>query len=249
MVKCLSMSRTLKLAIMQPTFLPWIGYFSLIDYVDMFVFLDDVQCSRQTFQTRNRIKTSQGIVTISIPCKRKRAMICDTVINNPAFYRKAVRTIQLSLSKAPYVDQVINLLQETFSSNYVTLGELNRALIEKLMLLLGINTPCTVASTLNVLESSKTDRLLKFCNKFGASEYVSAPRAFEYLRQHDPFCGTSINLSFFQFEHPEYPQLYGEFVSHLSIVDAIANLGPVETLSLMRAAVRPSLTFDEISTR
>ena len=155
MVKYFPMSKTLKLAVMQPTFLPWIGYFSLIEYVDMFVFLDNVQCSRQTFQTRNRIKTSQGIVTISVPCRRQRTMICDTVIDNPTFYKKAVRTIQLSLSKAPYVDQVVNLLQETFSSDYVTLGELNRALIEKLMLLLGINTSCTVASTMNVLEPSK----------------------------------------------------------------------------------------------
>ena len=249
MVKYFPMSKTLKLAVMQPTFLPWIGYFSLIDYVDRFVFLDNVQCSRQTFQTRNRVKTSQGIVTISIPCRRQRAMICDTVIDNPTFYKKAVRTIQLSLSKAPYVEQVIDLLQETFSSDYVTLGELNRALIEKLMLLLGISTPCTVASTMNVLEPSKTDRLLKICTQLGASEYVSVPRTFDYLRQHDPFRGTSVKLSFFQFEHPEYPQLYGDFVSHLSIVDAIANLGPVDTLSLLRTAVRPSLTFDDMSTR
>ena len=241
------MSSTLKLAIMQPTFLPWMGYFSLIDYVDMFVFLDDVQCDRRTFQTRNRIKTSQGIVTIPVPCRAKRAKICDTVIDNPTFYRKAIRTIQQSLSKAPYIDQVINSLQETFSSDYVTLGELNQALIENLLSLLRIDTPCIAASTLNVLEPLKANRLLKICNELGASEYVSAPRSFDYLKHHDPFCGASVNLCFFQFEHPEYPQLHGEFVSHLPIIDAIANLGPVDTLSLMRAAVQPSLTFDEMS--
>ena len=235
-----------KLAIMQPTFLPWIGYFALMDYVDKFVFLDDVQLSKRSWQTRNRIKTSQQVLTICVPCKQRRTKILETLITNPSFYHKSIRSIKMSYSKAPYVDEVIELLEKTFESKHEYLGGFNQALIEDLKALLGIDTPCLSASALNVTGLSKSDRLFKICTKVGAAEYVSPPSAINYIQQNNAFLGSSIELRFFQFEHPVYPQLHGKFVSHLSVIDAIANLGSTDTLSLMRAAVRPSLTFSEM---
>ena len=85
-----------KLAFMQPTFLPWLGYFAMIDDVDVFVFLNDVQFSKQSWQNRNRIKSAQGSLTLTVPCKRKNAPICSVQIDNPYFYRKLMRSIEHS---------------------------------------------------------------------------------------------------------------------------------------------------------
>ena len=90
------------IAIMQPTFLPWLGYFAMIDHVDTFVFLDDVQYIKRSWQCRNQIKSAQGILTLTVPCKQEKTPICNIKIDNPFFYRKLVRSIEQSYSKAPF---------------------------------------------------------------------------------------------------------------------------------------------------
>ena len=235
-------------AIMQPTFLPWLGYFAMIDHVDTFVFLDDVQYIKRSWQCRNRIKSMHGILTLTVPCKQEKAPICNIKIDNPFFYRKLVRSIEQSYSKAPFRVGVFSVLEKIFAQNHTNLGSLNRALIDEISNFLGIETYCISSSKLGVQASSKSMRLLQICNTIGADTYLSAPGSFDYLRQQNPFESSRTNLRFFSFMHPVYPQLHGKFEPYLSIIDAIANIGTVETLRLIRSSVMPSLNYQEMTT-
>ncbi len=236
-------------AIMQPTFLPWLGYFAMIDHVDVFVFLDDVQCTKQSWQTRNRLKTSNAVLTVSVPCRRQRTNIRNTEIADLGFHRKLLITIQQSLARAPFVELVVDTLQKSFSLEHVTLGRLNCAVIKELNRILGINTPCFVSSRINSSDFSKSQKLIHISQNFGANTYLSPPGSLEYLTEDKAFSTSSVELRFFQFEHPIYPQLHGPFVSHLSAIDAIANIGPEDSLSLIRSSVRPSVDSNQLATK
>ena len=236
-----------KLAIMQPTFLPWLGYFAMIDHVDTFVFLDDVQYSNRSWQCRNRVKSAHGMLTLTVPCKQEKTPICSVKIDNPLFYRKLMRSIEQSYSKAPFRLGVVAVLEKIFAQKHTNLGSLNRALINEVSKFLGIETYCICSSNLGVPASSKSMRLLQICDTIGADTYLSAPGSFDYLRQQNPFESSRTNLRFFSFIHPVYPQLHGTFQPYLSIIDAIANVGTGDTLQLMRSGVMPSLDYQEMT--
>ena len=236
-----------KVAIMQPTFLPWLGYFAMIDDVDVFVFLDDVQFSKQSWQNRNRIKSTQGTLTLTVPCKRKKAPICSVQIDNPNFYRRLMRSIEHSYAGAPFKNIVFAVLEKVFTQNHATLGNLNSTLINEISKLLEIQTHIFSASDLGVpAVVDRNLRLLRICEITGANTYLSPPGSLDYLHQHNPFESSRTNLRFFSFTHPEYPQLYGSFKPKLSIIDAIANVGTEDTLQLMRSGVMPSLNYQEM---
>ena len=232
---------------MQPTFLPWFGYFAMIDHVDTFVFLDDVQYIKRSWQCRNRIKSAHGVLTLTVPCKQEKTPICNVKIDNPFFYRKLMRSIEQSYSKAPFRMGVFAVLEKIFAQKHTNLGSLNRALINEISIFLRIETNCICSSKLGVPISSKSMRLMQICDTIGADTYLSAPGSFDYLRQQNPFESSRVNLRFFSFIHPVYPQLHGRFEPYLSIIDAIANTGPVKTLQLMRSSVMPSLDYQEMT--
>ena len=236
-------------AIMQPTFLPWLGYFAMINEVDIFVLLDDVQFSRQSFQQRNRIKTAQGPLTISIPCKRGKSLIQNVEVVPPPqiIYKKLANTIAQSYAKAPYLFELMPILRRVLDRNHTKLCDLNCELIKEITILLNINTKLIMASDLKIEAVDKTVRPEKICNNLNADLYLSAQGSYSYLKNSNPFETSSIELRFFSFEHPVYPQLYGKFESYLSVIDAIFNVGSSETLKLMCSGVRPSLDITEMS--
>ena len=233
------------LAIMQPTFLPWMGYFALLDYVDAFVFLDDVQFNTRSFQSRNRIKTSQGPLLITVPCRKGEKSILEVKIADLSIYNKLLRTVTQSYSKALHKHEVINILEDVFSKNHNLLSNLNCQLIIEIASSLNIRTPIYRSSKLNVPKLKKELRLLKICQNLNADEFISAPGSLSYLKENNPFAGSDVKLKFFSFTHPQYPQLHGSFESHLSIIDAIANIGQKETAKLLRAGIGPSLNICE----
>ena len=236
-----------KVAIMQPTFLPWLGYFAMIDDVDVFVFLDDVQFSKQSWQNRNRIKSAQGKLILTVSCKRKKAPICSTQIDNPKFYRRLMRSIEHSYASTPFKKIVITVLEKVFSQNHTTLGILNSTLVNEISKLLEIQTHCFSASELGVPVVERNLRLLRICEITGANTYLSTPRSLDYWHQHNPFESSRTNLRFFSLKHPEYPQLYGSFEPKLSIIDAIANVGTEDTLQLLHSGIMPSLDYQEMT--
>lgn len=233
------------LAIMQPTFLPWLSYFALIQSADVFVLLDDVQFSSHSFHNRNKIKTSQGPLILTVPCRRGKRPICEVEVINPEIYDKLMRSIMQSYAKAPFRDEVIQILDLVFSDKHRILADLNCALIFEISALLGLNTPLLKSSELDIPRNDKYLRLLQFCEKLNATEYLSVLGAMSYLKENNPFDSSNISLKFFSFRHPVYSQLHGAFEPNLSIIDAIANIGPRRTYKLLQTGVGPKLDFNQ----
>lgn len=236
-------------AIMQPTFLPWLGYFALMNEVDIFVLLDDVQFSRQSFQQRNRIKTAQGPLVLTVPCRGRKNLIRDVEIAVPPKFlcKKMIASISQSYSKAPYEFEFMPALKHVFEQNHAKLCELNCSLIKEIANFLKIKAKIIIASDLNLRVMERTCRTLRICEVLNADQYLSVPGSFSYLKNSDPFETSSIKLRFFSFKHPEYPQLHGTFEAYLSVIDAIFNVGSSETHKLMKLGVHRSLNISEMS--
>lgn len=219
----------MRCAIMQPTFLPWAGCFRLISRVDRFVFLDDVQLARQSWQTRNRMLNHRATQWISAPIRHVslNQTINETRISEDRGWRnKLCRHLRQSYSRHPFPEQLDALLEPIASSRQLVLSDLNIALAEICLHEMGIDTQCHRSSTLSLRETDRTLRLIEICNQLGCDTYVSPPGSADYLESDGFRDQTDIALEFVAFQPPRYPQ-HGnpDFVSHLSIVDIVANLG------------------------
>ena len=125
------------------------------------------------------------------------------------------------------------------------LADLNCALIYEIAESLGLNTSMLKSSELDVPKIDKHLRLLQYCEKLNATEYLSVLGAISYLKENNPFVSSNVSLKFFSFEHPVYPQLHGVFEPYLSIIDAIANIGLGETNNLLQKGVGPKLDYKQ----
>jgi len=224
-------------AIMQPTYLPWIGYFDLIDQVDCFVFLDSVQFERRSWQQRNRVKAPDRTLWLSVPVlsKGKREQrIADVEIDlNTNFHQNHLKTIDHIYGKAPYYQQYIGDLSALLCQSHRQLSDLNIDLIGLLCGSLGIKTDIARSSSLDV-GGNKTALLVDICKTLGASRYISVEGSRGYIEENDLFASNAIQLDYQAFLHPEYRQLYGDFVPYLSVLDLLFNEGP-DSLSIVRS--------------
>ena len=215
----------MRVAISQPTYLPWMGYFGLMDAVDLFVFYDDTQFVKQSWQQRNRIKTSKGELWLTVPVVRQFGQeIKDVKIDNSTNWsKKHIRSIMYNYEKSPYYEEFYPIMEDLYNQKWQTLLELNLSIIKTLMDFTGINTETMLSSELNTT-GTKTDRLVEMLDKIGATEYVSGPAARSYLDK-EKLEENGFSLYWYEFEHPVYPQLYGEFIPYLSAIDLIFNTG------------------------
>ena len=215
------------IAIHQPQYLPWLGYFDKFEKADIFCYLDNVQFKKNEWQNRNRIKSAQGWQWITVPVQYRFPQIINTVeINNAVDWkRKHLQAIITNYSKAPFFKEYIGLFEETYSKEWEYLSQLNVYLIEKIREILALNRTQTVlASDLNLSEDP-TDRLIDICNTLGGDTYLSGKDGAKYMEL-ERFNERGIKVIFQDFTHPVYSQLFGEFQSNLSIVDLLFNCGP-----------------------
>lgn len=234
-------------AIMQPTFIPWLGYFAMINQADVFVFLDDVQFVKRSWQCRNNIKGPDGAIMLSLSIKKNnRDLIKYIEFNETEFERKMFKTIKGCLGNAPFFPLIDNVLREAVANSQGSLCKLNVLLISAFSDLLGIRTRRVLSSDLSVSAGEKSDRLLEICKVVGANNYLSAIGSAEYLAKYNPFETSEVNLHFFQFEHPKYTQQFSGFQSHLSIVDALANLGPAAVMDIIDNGVKKPKSLREL---
>ena len=235
-------------SVMQPTFLPWLGYFALLDSVDTFIYLDDVQFEKRGWQMRNFIKGANGPVMLSLNVKSKpsRPLICDTQLADTGFEIKLLRTIENLLRPAPFSDQAINLVKESFEISGGSLSFLNRTIIKKISDLVGINTPTYLASELKLDKSEKAIRHLNFTKYFDGDCYLSALWSAEYINESNPFLLSEVKLRFIKYVHPTYDQIGPKFLSHMSAIEALANVGADDFLSLIRTGIKKPMTLDEV---
>ena len=232
----------MKCAIMQPTYIPWIGYFDLIDSVDKFVFLDDVKLEKCSWQVRNRIKTSQGELYLTVPIKstksRLELMINEAEINdNIPWRKKHLKSIFFAYKKTKYFEEVYPFLEKLIDNNIILIKDFNINIIKSIAYKIGIETEFEISSKLEV--SGKKDyRLISICKELGCDEYISPQGSAVYLEKTKPcgaFDNSKISLYYFNYKHPIYNQLYGDFLPFMSIVDLLFNEGFKNALDIIRS--------------
>jgi hypothetical protein len=219
----------ISIAISQPTYLPWLGYFNQIAKSDVFVFLDNVQVERRSWQTRNRIKDVQDQeIWLSVPVSAARHDLISNahvLYNNPLWVNKHLKSIYQHLAKTPYLNDVMDLLNDGLKIEYSTLSELNISLIKLVSAALGLKTNFFQASSLNV-EGAKDDLLLAIIKNFKASKYHANNGSASYLElARKKFHDNDVSIEYQQWTHPTYQQKGSEFIPYLSWVDPVSYLG------------------------
>jgi len=219
------------IAIMQPTYLPWMGYFDLMDQVDAFVLLDDVELSKQSWQQRNRIRTQKGLEWLTVPVRVKgklhQKLNEARIVDNAGFPRKHLAAIEQSYRRsawfARYYDALAECLLEGAKTG--TLSALNARLIGWLAGQLGIGTRTLTGSSLQVA-GKRSERLVAICKRLEADRYLSPLGARAYLQQEQAcFDEAGIEVQMHNFSHPQYRQLYEPFLEYASVVDLLFNVG------------------------
>jgi len=224
-------------AIHQPQYLPWIGYFDKLDRADVFVLLDNVQYKKNEWQNRNRIRTSQGWQWITVPVLYHYPEKIDAVkINNTTDWRrKHLNALVYNYSKAPFFKEHRLFFEETFSSHWENLVEINVHIIQYLNRALGINKEIVLASRLSLREEP-TERLVDICKHVQADTYLSGKDGAKYMNS-DTFAQANIQVTFQDFHHPAYSQLHEPFEPFMSIVDLLFNHGR-SSLEIIRSQNR-----------
>lgn len=213
------------IAIHQPNYIPWIGYFYKMAKCDVFVLLDDALHSKGTITNKNKVKTPNGVSTLIVPLSIKEKKINELIIcNDGKWNKKHWRIIHDSYMKAPFFNAYAGFFAQVFNSEFETFCELNITLIKEIRRILGISAKLIVASNLNGDFGKGSERNMNICRHLGGDTYLSGLGARKY-NDEAAFKEAGIDLIYSDFVHPVYPQLWGEFVSNLSIIDMLFNCG------------------------
>lgn len=219
------------LSVHQPQYIPWLGYFDKIAESDCFVFLDEVQYKAREFQNRNRIRTKDGWMWMTVPVMSKgigRQKICDVLIDNSNGWRKKhCNSLKAWYKGAVYFKDHYPFFEELYSEKREKLGNINIDIINYFLKELEINTPVYYESELGTT-STKTDRIIEICRKLNADVYLSGTGGKDYLEEWK-FVRAGITLKYQEFSHPVYQQQYAEkkgFIPYMSCVDLLFNEGP-----------------------
>ena len=238
-------------AIMQPTFFPWLGYFDIIDQVDSFVFYDNVQLTRRSWQVRNRIKTANGeyflIVPIKKTKKRDELLICDAEIcYNEKWQSKHLKTIETSYKKARYFEEVFTFIFELYAKKHNLLFSFNEDFIVTVLQKIGISTQYVRSAELQGISGTKDMRLASICKKLSCDEYFSPQGSSTYIESHSPggeLTKQGISLYYQSYKHPQYHQLYGPFITNMGVVDLLFNEGFEHSLEIIRSGRQPMIDY------
>jgi len=232
------------IAIAQPTFLPWSGWFDLADQVDLLVLLDDVAFSKQSWQQRNRIRTPGGLSYLTVPVHTAGKFgqrICDTDIISDKFVQKTLRSIAQNYRRAEHFDRyypaLCAILEQAAASG--NLCGLNCGLIEWLAIQLGVDTPSVRSSQLGV-GGKRGSHVAMLCEHVGARRYISPAGAEDYLAEdRGEFDLRSIAVELHVYEHPVYRQCFQPFEPFASALDLLLNEGE-DAGSILRSGRRPT---------
>ena len=213
----------MKIAIHQPNYIPWIGYFYKISQVDKFIILDNAKYSKGSIINRNKIKNANGGITmLTIPIHYRTANINEITIFKNGWEEKHWKTIFLNYKKTPYFNEYKNEFEKIFLKKWDILSNINITLIKLILSILNINTEIIIASELKKDFGFKNDRIVNICKYLNADEYLSGNGAKKYNIEEE-YNKAGIKLSYTSFVHPIYNQLYGNFEPNMSIIDMIFN--------------------------
>ncbi len=212
-------------AINQPGYLPWMGFFKRIMYSDIFVFLDDVQYLKKDWQNRNKIRTSQGWIWLSVPVKKNdlenlNKVDIDYSENWISTHKKSIR---YNYSKSKFFDDHWPFFEQLFEKKFTRLIDLNMEIINYVLQTLDIKTKTIFASELEVT-GKKSDLNLSICKTLNADVYLSGTLGQDYIKI-DDFKNNDIDVKFADYRHPVYPQYFDPFIPNMAIIDLLFNCG------------------------
>lgn len=225
----------MKVAILQSNYLPWKGYFDIIGQVDVFIFHDDLQYTKNDWRNRNKIKTSSGPQWLTVPCgTSEKRLICEVTLNDSSWQQRHWRQIEAAYRNSPYFNQYKDYFcRMLLEHQWINLSEMNQTFIRNIAeQFLGMKTTFDDSRRYD-LKLTKGQRVLELLQKVGATSYLSGPAAKTYLNPAD-FEAAGIELLWMDYsEYKEYTQFYPPFTHQVSIIDMFLNLGS-ETSKYMK---------------
>ena len=238
--------------VMQPTFFPWIGYFDLIDSADHFIFYDDVQFVKQSWQTRNRTKTANGVISFNVPV-HKNDLISNineiNVDNRKPWNKKLLKTFFYTYQKTTFFKEVYPFFEDILKKEYSKLSDLNGTIITEISNKIGIETKFWLSSNLKSLDKRKDARLVDICKELNCDSYLSTIGSSSYIEEKNPggeFSNHNINLFYHNYSPVEYAQSFGGFEPYMSVVDLLFNEGFDNSLNIIRKGRKSFLLSNEI---
>ncbi|MDD5681011.1 MAG: WbqC family protein [Candidatus Omnitrophica bacterium] len=219
----------MRIGILQPGYLPWLGFFEQIYKSDVFVIYDDVQYDKEGWRNRNRIKTANGPQWLTVPVllkSEKFPIINKVTINNTTDWKKKhLLSIRYSYAKSKFFDDYISIFEEAYSKDWGLLIDVDMYFIYRMLECFGLGgKKIVMASSLDVT-GDRDERLINICKKFNADTFYEGAAGRNYIKEED-FAKHNIKVEFQDYKHPAYDQLYGEFIPYLSAVDLLFNHGP-----------------------
>jgi hypothetical protein len=217
-----------KCAIVQPSYLPWRGYFHMIEKADVFVFYDDVQYDKHGWRNRNRIKTASGPRWLTVPVAAGGNVetglpIYEVRIADHRWQAKHLKTIRQAYARAPHVDRCLELLEPHLSGGQERLADLTVALTIALAEEFGLRREFVRSSELG-LTGDRMGRLIEALQRVGATQYISGPAARSYLDE-GRLAEFGISVEYMTYDYPEYGQLHPPFEPQVSVIDLLAMEG------------------------
>ncbi len=212
-------------AIHQPDYIPYPGYFYKLAKSDAFVFLDDCQFSNDNMHNWNVVKTPQGSVRLKIPVESHLGDNINVVRTKDElkWKEKHLDIIFHNYKKSPFYDEIMPEYSEIIKKEYANLSELNIAIVKYMCEKFGFAPKFYKSSDMNI-QTRREERVIDICAALGATEYLSGHGASVYqVPEH--FSDRGIKLTYTDYEPIKYSQLWGEFLPNMSIVDYVFNCG------------------------
>jgi hypothetical protein len=221
-----------KVVILQPSYIPWRGYFDQIRRADLFIFYDDVQYDKRGWRNRNQIKTPKRKQWLTIPVHSRGAQIENIPINqiriawDSPWSQNHLKAIHHSYAKTPYFSRYMPLLEKYYQRRDEFLADFTIDFTIDLTRELGnTRTRFMRASEIRGIDGQKTDRLIQILRAVGGTHYISGPSARDYIEK-GKFDSAGIGLEYMEYNYPEYPQIYPPFDPYVSILDLLFMTGP-----------------------
>jgi hypothetical protein len=223
------------IGILQPGYLPWLGFFEQMYRSDVFVIYDDVQYDKEGWRNRNRIKTANGAQWLTVPVLVKfeeHPLISGVTIDNQTNWRKKhFLSIRQNYAKAPFFKEYIGTFEEAYSQEWKYLIDIDMYFMRALAESLGMREKKIVLSSTLGVGGDRLGRLISICKLFNGDIFYEGAAGKDYIDDH-VFAENGIKIEYQNYQHPTYKQLYGDFVPYLSVIDLIFNHGK-ESLSIL----------------
>jgi hypothetical protein len=222
----------MRVAVLQSNYLPWKGYFDIINSVDIFVYYDEVQYTKNDWRNRNKLYGKNGEFWLTIPIQKDavKQKISEVRIENPSWQEQHFKSIYLTYKRSPFFHQIEPLIHEVYiEKNWELLIDIDRYLIEKIARKVGIQTKFIDSKNFD-LQGDRVERLVNLLKQVGASSYLSGPSAKDYLAGKEYiFAENNIDLLYKSYvSYKEYPQLCRPFLHGVSVIDVLANVDLAE---------------------